>query len=54
VEIVFTHLVGKDGVYTTTWWNGRGRLVNRAVITELPTTPGKTVGVPRRNAQTRD
>jgi len=53
-EIVFTHLVGKDGVYTTTWWNGRGRLVNRAVITELPTAPGKTVDVPRRNAQSRD
>ena len=53
-EIVWTHLAGKDGVYTTTWWNGKGRLVNKAIITELPTTPGATVEVPRRNAQTRN
>jgi hypothetical protein len=52
-EMVYTHLVGKDGVYTTTWWNGRGSVVSKAVITELPTTPGETVEVPRRNAQTR-
>jgi hypothetical protein len=53
-EMVYTHLVGKDGVYTTTWWNGRGSVVSKAVITELPTTPGETVEVPRRNAQTRN
>ncbi len=23
-EMVWTHLVGKDGTYTTIWWNGRG------------------------------
>ena len=53
-EMVYTHLVGKDGVYTTTWWNGRGRVVSKAIITELPTTPGETAEVPRRNAQTRN
>ena len=41
-EMVWTHLVGKDGDYTTIWWNGRGDLVSKAVITELPTTPGET------------
>ena len=53
-EIVWTHLVKEGGAYTTTWWNGKGRVVNKAVITELPTTPGETVEVPRRNAQTRN
>jgi hypothetical protein len=52
-EIVYTHLVGKDGVYTTTWWNGRGSVVSKALITDLPTKPGDTVQVPRRDAQTR-
>jgi hypothetical protein len=52
--MVFTHLVRKDGVYTTTWWNGRGSVVSKALITELPTKPGDTVRVSRRNAQTRD
>jgi len=52
-EMVYTHLIGKDGSYTTTWWNGRGSVVSKAVITELPTSPGETVEVPRRNAQTR-
>jgi hypothetical protein len=52
-EMVYTHLIGKDGVYTTTWWNGRGSVVSKAIITELPTTAGETVEVPRRNAQTR-
>lgn len=47
-EMVWTHLVGKDGDYTTIWWNGRGDVVNRAVITELPTVPGATVELPRR------
>ncbi len=23
-EMVWTHLVGKDGHYTSTWWNARG------------------------------
>jgi hypothetical protein len=49
-EMVFTHLVGKDGTYTTTWWNGRGTLVSKAVIDELPTTPGETVEIPKRGA----
>ena len=53
-EMVWTHLTGKGGGYTTTWWNGKGRVVNKAVITELPTTPGETVEVPRRNAQSRN
>lgn len=45
-ELVWTHLTGKDGQYTTTWWNGRGTLASKAVITELPTAPGKTVEIP--------
>jgi hypothetical protein len=53
-EMVWTHLVGKDGDYTTTWWNGKGRIVSNAVITELPTTAGETVEVPRRNTQSRN
>jgi hypothetical protein len=53
-EMVWTHLVGKDGDYTTIWWNGRGTLVNKAVVTELPTTPGETVEVPRRSGQSRN
>ena len=46
-ELVWTHLVGKDGTYTTTWWNGRGTLISKAVITELPTKPGETVAIPQ-------
>jgi hypothetical protein len=46
-ELVWTHLVGKDGTYTTTWWNGRGTLVSKAVIDKLPTTPGETVAIPQ-------
>ena len=42
-EMVWTHLEGHNGDYTTTWWNGRGDIVSKAVITELPTTPGETV-----------
>ena len=53
-EMVWTHLVGRDGTYTTTWWNGRGTVVSKAVIIELPTTPGETAEVPRRNAQSRN
>jgi hypothetical protein len=48
-EMVWTHLQGKNGDYTTTSWNGRGDIVNKAVITELPATPGQTVELPRRN-----
>jgi hypothetical protein len=50
-EMVWTHLVGKDGDYATTWWNGRGDVVSKAVITELPTKPGETVEIPRRSGQ---
>ena len=46
-EMVWTHLVGADGEYTTTWWNGRGDVVSKAVITELPTKPGETVEIPK-------
>jgi hypothetical protein len=49
-EMVFTHLVRDGDVYTTTWWNGRGKLVNKAIITELPTKAGETVEVPRRTS----
>ena len=44
-EMVCTHLVGADGEYTTTWWNGRGDVVRKAVIAELPTKPGETVEI---------
>jgi hypothetical protein len=47
-EMVFTHLVRDGDAYTTTWWNGRGKLVNKAIITDLPTKPGETVEVPSR------
>jgi hypothetical protein len=46
-EMVWTHLVKEDGTYTTTWWNGRGTVVEQALTTELPTTPGETVGLHR-------
>ena len=49
-EMVFTHLVRDGDAYTTTWWNGRGELVNKAIITELPTKTGETVEVPRRTS----
>jgi hypothetical protein len=44
---VWTHLVKEGDDYTTTWWNGRGEVVNKAVITKLPTTPGETVEIKR-------
>ena len=55
-EMVWTHLVkdGKD--YTTTWWNGRGEVVHKAVITTLPTKPGESVAIkrlPRRASLSR-
>ncbi|MGZ5918057.1 MAG: hypothetical protein ACXWJ4_12225, partial [Methyloceanibacter sp.] len=31
-EMVWTHLKGKNGIYTTIWWNGRGTLVQKAMI----------------------
>jgi hypothetical protein len=46
-EMVWTHLVGKNGSYTTTWWNGRGNVIEKAAITELPTVPGQTVSLKR-------
>ena len=46
-EMVWTHLVGADGEYTSTWWNARGDMVSKAVITELPTKPGETVEIPK-------
>jgi hypothetical protein len=46
-EMVWTHLVRQDGSYTTTWWNGRGTVVEKAAVTELPTTPGETVSLRR-------
>ena len=46
-EMVWTHLVGKDGQYTSTWWNARGTVVSKPVITELPTTPGETAAIPK-------
>jgi len=46
-EMVWTHLVKAGGAYTTTWWNGRGNVIEKAAITELPTTPGKTVSLKR-------
>ena len=49
-EMVFTHLVKDGDGYTTTWWNARGKLVNKAVITDLPTKAGETVEVPRRTS----
>ena len=53
-EMVWTHLVRDGDAFTTIWWNGRGDVVNKAVITELPTTPGETVEVPRRSGQSRN
>jgi hypothetical protein len=53
-EMVWTHLIKDGDAYTTTWWNGRGEVVSKAQITELPTEPGETAEVPRRNAQDRN
>ena len=50
-EMVWTHLVKEGDDYTTTWWNGRGDVVNKAVITTLPTTPGETVGIKRSRTE---
>ena len=50
-EMVWTHLVKEGDDYTTTWWNGRGEVVNKAAITELPTKPGETVGIKRQRTE---
>ncbi len=46
-EMVWTHLTGKDGQYTSTWWNARGTLVSKAAIDKLPTKPGETAEIPK-------
>ena len=46
-EMVWTHLLGADGEYTSTWWNARGDVVSKAVITELPNKPGEIVEIPK-------
>lgn len=46
-EMVWTHLVKDGDAYTTTWWNGRGEEVHKAIITDLPTKLGKSVAIPR-------
>jgi hypothetical protein len=50
-EMVWTHLVKEGDDYTTTWWNGRGEVVNKAAIIELPTKPGETVGIKRQRTE---
>ena len=45
--MVWTHLIGKDGQYTSTWWNARGTVVSKPIITELPTTPDETAAIPK-------
>ena len=45
-EMVWTHFIGKNGNYNTTAWNGHGEIVHKAVIAELPTTPGEKVELP--------
>jgi hypothetical protein len=53
-EMVWTHLVGKDGTYTTTWWNGRGDVIEKAMITDLPTKAGETVSLHRTRLEHPD
>lgn len=48
-EMVWTHLVGSDGKYTTIWWNGRGNVVSNAVITAADETRRD-----RRDSQRRE
>ena len=50
-EMVWTHLAKEGDEYTTTWWNGRGEVVNKAAITELPIKPGETVGIKRQRTE---
>lgn len=53
-EMVWTHLVKKDGAYTTTWWNGRGNVVEKAMTTDLPTKPGETISLRRTRLEHPD
>jgi hypothetical protein len=50
-EMVWTHLVRDGNAYTTIWWNGRGTVVEKAMISELPTTPGETAALQRKFRQ---
>jgi hypothetical protein len=50
-EMVWTHLVKEGDDYTTTWWNGRGEVVNKAAITDLPAKPRETVGIKRSRTE---
>jgi hypothetical protein len=50
-EMVWTHLVRDGDAYTTTWWNGRGTVVEKAMIPELPTTSGETAALKRAPRQ---
>jgi hypothetical protein len=50
-EMVWTHLVAKDGAYATIWWNGRGTVVEKAKIEKLPTAPGETAALHRSPRQ---
>jgi len=53
-EMVWTHLIKKDGAYTTTWWNGRGNVIEKAMITDLPTKDGETVSLRRTRLEHPD
>jgi len=53
-EMVWTHLIKKDGAYTTTWWNGRGNVIEKAMTTELPAKPGETVSLRRTRLEHPD
>lgn len=50
-EMVWTHLVKTDDGYTTTWWNGRGTLVEDPMTKDLPTKPGETVDITRTRVE---
>jgi hypothetical protein len=45
-ERVWTHLVQDGGAYTSTWWNARKQVLQKAVVKTLPTRPGETVSLP--------
>jgi len=53
-EMVWTHLVKKDGAYITTWWNGRGNVIEKAMTTDLPTKPGESVSLHRTRLEHPD
>ena len=55
-EMVWTHLVKDGDDYTTTWWNGRGEVVNKAVITDAAhhaRRDGRDQALPHRAAVSR-